>query len=114
MDKGGSKRCYAKAKRSGWNEPTGSNPLTRHVGRNFAYNVRDVEDGEEFVVIVAFKIKVFLKTGESSIAYVGSIDEAKQIKQSDRGNDVEVDLVSKSSFGGSICLEKCSPVSEEC
>lgn len=77
MYKGSPKGCNTKAKRSGWNKPTRTNPFAGHVRRDFEDNVRNVEDGDELVVIVALELEILFKSGEPGVANVGTIDEAE-------------------------------------
>lgn len=77
MYKGSPKGCNTKAERSGWNKPTRTDPFAGHVRRDLENNVRDVEDGDELVVIVARELKILFKTGKPGITNVGTINEAE-------------------------------------
>ena len=48
-------------------EPSWTDPFTSHVGRNLEDDVRDVEDGQDFVVVVSLQMQVFLESGELCI-----------------------------------------------
>ncbi len=68
MDKGGADRDDAETERNGRDEPAGPDPLAHDVGGNLEQNVRDVEDGEQGIVVVTRHAKVFLKASNFGIS----------------------------------------------
>ena len=50
---------YPESERDGGDEPAGTDVFAGHVGGDLEDDVGDVEDGEEFVVIVTFEPEVF-------------------------------------------------------
>jgi len=73
MDERSGNRAYTECQGDSWDEPTRSNDLAQHVARNLEDDVRDVKDGEDFVVVVAFETQVFLETCQSCIAFDNSV-----------------------------------------
>jgi hypothetical protein len=61
-------------------------------------NVTDVEDRQDLVVVVALQPQIRLKTGQTSIADVGAVDEAEKVQQSYCGNNIEINLPSQLGF----------------
>lgn len=76
VDKSRANRTNAEAEGDDGNEPTRTNPLAADVEGNFENDVTDVEHGQNSIVVIAFESKVFLKSGQACVAYIGSIDEA--------------------------------------
>lgn len=75
-------------------------------------NVTDVEDGQDLVVVVTLQAQVLLKTSQTSIADVRSIDEAEKVQQCNGGDDIEVDLPPELGLGLGIECEECIAVAE--
>lgn len=72
------------AEREKRNRPSRSNRLVEHLHRELEDDVGDVKGGEEDVVVVTDKSKVFLQTRNSSISDVSACE-------SRRGSQYEVD-----------------------
>ena len=68
MDKGGGDGGHSEEQRRAWEEPTRSDPLTHDIGRDLEQDVRDIEDGENDIIVVAFETKVLLQAGNLGIA----------------------------------------------
>jgi hypothetical protein len=102
VDEGGSEGGDAECYRGSGDEPAGTDPFADHVEGKFEGDVRlsgeinvrmfiqqirgttyDVEDGKQDVVVIASKTKIFLETSQSSIANIGTINEAHQVQDSD-------------------------------
>lgn len=76
-------------------------------------NVTDIEDRQDLIVVVALQPQIRLKTGQTSIADVGAVDEAEKVQQSYRGNNVEIDLPSQLGFGLGVECEEGIAVAVE-
>lgn len=72
--------------------PSGTNPFAAHVGGNLEKDVADVKDRQDGVVVVSLEMEVLFKPGQACIADVGSVNEAKEVEESDGWDDAEVDL----------------------
>lgn len=62
------------------------------------------------VVVIALQTQVPLKTGQTSIADVRTVDEAEKVQQSYCGDDVEVDFPSQLGLGLGVECEECIAV----
>lgn len=77
VDKGRRNGNGAKAQRDDGDEPSRTDPLAADIRRNLKEDVRDVEDGQDLVVVVTFEVEILLQTCQACIADVGSVDEAE-------------------------------------
>jgi len=80
MNKGRADGADTETERDGWYEPARAEVFTSHVGRYLEDDVRDVEDGENDIVIITPQAQVFLESSEFGITHVGAIDEAKEVE----------------------------------
>lgn len=60
-------RSNSKANHARWNEPSWANVLAEGIPRYLEENVRDIKDRKEGVIVVAFQMKVLLKTRDASV-----------------------------------------------
>jgi hypothetical protein len=60
-------RADAKTEGKGGDIPPRTDPLASHVGGNFEENIGDIEDGEDFIVIVTFEAEIFFESGDLRI-----------------------------------------------
>lgn len=90
MNKSGDDRHDAEAQGDSWDIISGSKNLAQHVRRDFEDDIRDVENTQNSIVIVTFEAEILLETGQFSVANVCTIDEAKQVEEGDRWDDVKV------------------------
>jgi hypothetical protein len=68
-DESCSQGSNAKADRNGRDEPARTPPFADDVGRDLEDDVRDVEDGQDGVVIVALHAEILLETCQTSVAF---------------------------------------------
>ena len=68
-DESCSQGSNAKADRNGRDEPARTPPFADDVGRDLEDYVRDVEDGQDGVVIVALHAEILLETCQTSVAF---------------------------------------------
>ena len=119
VHEGRGQRDDAEAEGDGRDEPAWPNPLAHDVGRDFEDNVRDVEDGEERIVVVALEAQVPLETGDFGISChtnsqergcvamfsrriltnICPVDEAKQVKQRHGRDKEQVQLAAEFGLG---------------
>lgn len=59
----------AKADRNGGNEPARTPPFADDVGKDLKDDVRDVEDGQNGVVIVTLEAEILLETCQMSVTF---------------------------------------------
>jgi hypothetical protein len=69
----GTDRADTKAKREKGNVPPWAEPFAGHVGRDFEEDIRDIEDGENFVVVIASQAKIGLETSQLCVTYDESV-----------------------------------------
>jgi hypothetical protein len=66
--KGSAEGADAKTEGETRDEPPRPYQLACHIGRNFEDDIRDIENREHFVVVVAFEVKVLSETSELRIS----------------------------------------------
>jgi len=69
VDKGSEDGAGSKSERDGGNIPTGADPFAQDVGGDFKDDVRDVEDREKSIVIVAREAEIFLEARQLGISF---------------------------------------------
>lgn len=69
VDESGANRANPKQQSDDGDEPAGADPLARQVGRDLKDDIRDVEDRQHGIVVVAPEIEVALEASESGIAF---------------------------------------------
>ena len=72
VDESSANRTYSKPERDSGDEPARANLLASYSRRNFEKDVGNIEDRENFVIIVAFEVEVFRKTGQPRIAWTNT------------------------------------------
>src|ERR1700755_2259506 len=85
-----------------WDEPAGANPFAEGGAGDLEEDVADIERGKDGIIIVALEVEILLKTGETSIADVGSVDETEEIQKRDSGDDAKIDLQTQPSLGSFV------------
>jgi hypothetical protein len=68
VDERCSNRCDAEEQCRYREEPSGSHPLAAQVAGNLEDDIRDVEDRQDMVVIVAGQVKICIEPSESRVS----------------------------------------------
>ena len=68
FNKSSTKGRDAKEERQKWKKPAGAHPFANKVRWDFENDVRDVEDGDDGVVVIALHAEVFIETSNFGVS----------------------------------------------